>query len=396
MTAAVADRVELAYVAESVWGTTPTSPTLQNLRFTSESLHAETSAEDSKEIRPDRNVSDAIRLNQNASGDIGFEFSYSTYDELLKAALFASAWSSAVTDISSDTGIQAINASNEFRGDDGDFANYTAGEWVLVSGFTETANNGLFKIESVSSSDPGTADNDGIVVSGGTLTDEAAGDSVTITQGSSITNGTTAHSYSFQKKFSDISKYAVYTGMQVNSLSLTVAAAAIITGSFSLLGSNETRSDSAISGASNTTATTTPVMNAVDHVTSLLESQSSFEAMQVTIELNNNLRARNIIGLLGAESIGEGICNVTGSIQAYFEDNTLLTKFSDWTSTSIAFLIQDGDNNRYIIDMPTVKLTSGQTVAGGQSSDVMQELNYSAILDSTEQITLRIVRFPSS
>ncbi len=83
-----ASGTRLAYVAESTENTTPSSPSFKNLRFTSESLNYEKQTVVSDEIRPDRNVSDLIDVGYNVAGDINFELSYATFDDLLEGVMF--------------------------------------------------------------------------------------------------------------------------------------------------------------------------------------------------------------------------------------------------------------------------------------------------------------------
>lgn len=80
-------QTRLAFVAEATENSIPTTPSWQNLRFTSESLNYSKQLITSDEIRPDRNVPDAIDAGYSVGGDIGFELSYGTLDDLLQSAL---------------------------------------------------------------------------------------------------------------------------------------------------------------------------------------------------------------------------------------------------------------------------------------------------------------------
>lgn len=81
-------QTRLAAIAESVYGTTPTSPAFQNMRFTSESLKPNIENITSNEIRADRNVADLIQVGSNAGGAVNFELSYGTFDEFLESVMF--------------------------------------------------------------------------------------------------------------------------------------------------------------------------------------------------------------------------------------------------------------------------------------------------------------------
>jgi hypothetical protein len=84
-----------AYVAETVFGTTPATPTFLPIRLTGAGMRTNKSTAQSDEIRADRNVVDEFQLGQDAAGSYDFEFSYGSFDDFLAACLFSS-WSSDV------------------------------------------------------------------------------------------------------------------------------------------------------------------------------------------------------------------------------------------------------------------------------------------------------------
>lgn len=380
------DRMQLAAVRETTFGELVTVSDLQILRHTGESLRQETNTVSSSEIRDDRQVSDVIRTNLNAAGDINLEVSYGAYDDFLEAGLMSAAWSTPVT-IGPITTLSTSDVDNSINDSGDGLATIVANQWVKVSGFTTEANNGYFKVVSVASGK--------IVVSGGTLVTEVAGDSVTIAMGAQVVNGTTGVSYNIEKQFADLSnEFAILTGMTIDTFSLDIASDQILTGSFGFLGKQEVSAASS-SGTGYTAATTDDVMNAVDDVTSILENQASFDTVSMSLQLQNNLRSRLQVGSLGAISIGNGTVDLTGTLQAYFESKTTMDKYRNMTATSLTIAIEDGDGNGYVIDMPRVKFTSGQQVAGGQSQDIIADLGFTAYMHATEEVTIRIARFPA-
>ena len=84
-----ANRVQLAFIDESVWGTIPTTPNMKILRMTSDSLNHEVETITSSEIRADRNLGDVIQVNRQNSGGIEFELSADTFDKFIEGALFS-------------------------------------------------------------------------------------------------------------------------------------------------------------------------------------------------------------------------------------------------------------------------------------------------------------------
>ena len=95
MANADANRTGLRYVAETTWGTTPATPTMQALRFTGESLDHNVNTVKSNEIRDDRNISDLIAVSMANAGGFNFELSYGTFDDILESVFF-NAWNANV------------------------------------------------------------------------------------------------------------------------------------------------------------------------------------------------------------------------------------------------------------------------------------------------------------
>lgn len=82
-----ANRADVRYVVESVWGTTPATPALNKIRITGEGLNAGIQTAVSQELREDRNVSDVMKVGSNAGGNLEFELSYMSFDDLIEAVM---------------------------------------------------------------------------------------------------------------------------------------------------------------------------------------------------------------------------------------------------------------------------------------------------------------------
>ena len=89
------NRVKLSLIEESAWGKTPATPTFITTRHTGESLSYDIATTKSTEIRSDRNTSDLVTTDYTVSGGFDFEWSFSTFDEILESALFG-AWATNV------------------------------------------------------------------------------------------------------------------------------------------------------------------------------------------------------------------------------------------------------------------------------------------------------------
>lgn len=380
-----ANLVQIAYGKEVTFGVPITASHLKKLRHTGESLKQDTSVDQSKEIRSDRQVADIVRTSIGASGGLNFELSYSTYDDFLLSVLMAASWSSPVT-VGPIATISAAASDNSYNDSASGFGSLVANQWVKVTGFTTAANNGYRKILTKAAGK--------ITVSGGTLVDEVAGGSRTIVMGAMATNGVQKDSYNIERKYTELtSQLALFTGVMFNEISLAAELKAMVTGSFGTLGAKEI-SEAASAATGYDDATTTGIMNCVDNIVNVLEGQAAGSSvLGFSMAVNNNLRSREKIGTLGAFSIGTGKCNVSGTLRIYFETNTLFDKYLNFTSTSLAFVFQDAAGNGYVFSFPQVKLTAAERPAAGENQDIIVPFNWQGSMHATEGITVRVTKF---
>jgi hypothetical protein len=333
-----ADRVGLQFAEEVDGFAVIPSPaaTMQALRFTGESLIQQTSSVSSTEIRSDRQVLDVIRTSISAQGGINLELSYDAYDDFLRTALQSTAWSSVET-VGPISTISVTAATGTFADSGNGLGSLDVGQWIEVRGCSNAGNNGYWKILTVAAG--------AITVSGGgTMVDEGAAASITITQGAQVVNGTTLTSYLIEREYTDLTNiWAYYQGMAIDTFSINVAIEAIITGAFNFIGKNELSAAATQGDGSPTAAPTKEVMQTVDHVIAILEGsgltdQASYPVTGFNFECANNLRARLQVATLGAISLGAGKIGVTGGLQAYFNTAALADKYLGDTATALALI----------------------------------------------------------
>jgi hypothetical protein len=376
------NRVRVAYVEETSYGVTPGTPTLQILRLTKESLKQDTSTVTSQEIRSDRQTSDVIRVDVGASGDIEGELSYNAYNDFIRYAVQSSAWSSVVT-VSGIAAATAATGDNSYNGT-GIGVGIVANQWIKVSGYANSANNGYSKV--VSRTD------DKIVVKGKTLAAET-GATATVVMGAQIVNGTTQKSVTIERQYADLTNILVkYLGMTIGSWDLTIQTNQIITTKFSLLGKSETSTTAEI-GSVYTAATTKSIMQSVDNVLNVMDNYANLGVTNFTLALTNNLRKRSQVATLGAVSLGSGSVNITGSVNMYFTTAAMMDKYLNFTTSAISAILTDDAGNTIIVDLPSVKYTTGERMATGINGDIMANLTFGAKMDATEGIMIRVVKF---
>ncbi len=105
MAKASASAVQVGYIIESTWGTTPASA-VQYFRATSSSIKPVKNTVSSDELRADGQVTDMVRVGGSGTASFGFELSYGNLDDFLMAAVRASAWTA-------DTGLAGASTGTD-------------------------------------------------------------------------------------------------------------------------------------------------------------------------------------------------------------------------------------------------------------------------------------------
>ena len=380
------NREQMRYVEEDTWGTTPATRDLQELRILSESLKHTIENVTSNEIRNDRQITGLIQTGSSAGGDIAFELSYDSYDEFLEGAL----WSDWSADLNISAATIAATASG-FTDSDSGFGSVVAGEWIKVAGFTGNSgeNEGYYLVTAAAA---GTLTTSPVPTS-----TEAAGATVTV-KGSYLRNGTTEHSYSIERKLTDLSPdvHFPYTGMVVNTLNMEVASKAVITGSFGFIGEEGSVSATAMSSGSVTDAGTTDPLNANANVANVLENDTAVTTCLVKamgFSLNNNVRGLDSVGLTGNCDIGVGVVDLTGTLTAYLKNKDLYQKFLDGTASSLSFRVADSAGNAYIFTFHNIKFSDDAPAASGANTDIMDNLTWTALRHATYDCMIQIDKF---
>ena len=85
MTIATGSRHDMAYIAETTFGTTPATPAFTPIRHTGTTLGLSKDAIESEELREDRQIAHFRHGNKSVSGDINFELSYNSFNDLIEA-----------------------------------------------------------------------------------------------------------------------------------------------------------------------------------------------------------------------------------------------------------------------------------------------------------------------
>lgn len=376
MPGATSNRVDLAYIAEVDWGVTPATPALQEIRFTGESLDMAITTETSQEIRSDRAETDLIPVDASVSGGVQFELSYGTYDDWL-AALAMSAWvdpgaTGEMTTVVAATDNLVATTADEFE-------DVIIGQVIELSGFTAPGLNRRYRVV-------GKADNETLSLFP-QPSDAEVGAAVTLA-GEYLVNGVTEQSFSIVKRFNDATPVTtrLFTGKRIGSMTLELATATRITGEFSFLGKTAVYGvDPAVAGETRVDATTTPIMNSVTNIDSLLLDGTNLcatgELSNLSVSIDNQHREQKGLCQLGNVGVRAGKLMVTLSGSQYFTNADEAAKFEASTAFSFSYALEDSEGNFYDFNFPRCKYESYTVVTSGTDTDIMADVSFRALRD---------------
>lgn len=211
--------------------------------------------------------------------------------------------------------------------------------------------------------------------------------------------GTSRKSFSFIRHFADIlaadKPYFIYRGCELNTMSLTIAANSMITGTFGVVGqSQEVAQD--LTGLGTPTYNPATTTSPLDSFTGTLNEAGSPIAVitEISLSLANGIEPRFVVGSKDTIHPSLGRSNLTGSITAYFENSALVDKFISETASSIEFTLPDGAGNQQKYRIPRIIYTGGQPDVSGEGP-VTLSMPFQAILDPTEATNFIIERTPA-
>lgn len=206
--------------------------------------------------------------------------------------------------------------------------------------------------------------------------------------------GTVRRSFTLERYFSDIPSadkpYHRFVGVEFNTLQLQVSANARVTGTFGVIGNDMETATAVIAGATYSEPSETPML---DSFTGTLNEAGTPIGVvtEITLDLDNGLETRFVVGSKTTLRPSIGRSNVTGQVTAYFENSALLDKFIDETDSSIEFNLPDGDGNNLRFILPRIKYSGGQPDVDGEGP-ITLAMPFQALYDDVTDTNLIIER----
>ena len=201
--------------------------------------------------------------------------------------------------------------------------------------------------------------------------------------------GTVPKYFSIEDYAADIDQARLFTGCSVNTLSVSLAPNAMVTGTFGIVGKDMT-----ISATEKTQDDATGAAP-FDSYSGDLEIGGSVAAIVTAMDftVTNGFAPTFVVGDDSAPSLEVGDAVVEGTISAYFEDAALLNRFIDETETSLKVTVGDNESTPNTMEFffPRCKINSADVGVDGPTSRVIS-LTFVALRDEAEETNLRITR----
>ena len=397
MTLASSSLVQVRYIKESVFGTTPVAGNPKNLRITGESLSFSLSKSSSDEINAYRAVTSMIATSAEASGSLNAEMQFGEYDELM-AGVLQSTWGAFGTNgigvaFSATLTGTTITASAPTVGTSL-FTLLKAGQWFTLGG-TGTANDGkMFRVSKVTAPTSTV-----ITLDLGTPATPGGPYAATVLKVSRLSNGTTQPSYTIERASTDTGEFFAFRGMTPSSLKVSISSGSLSTMEFAFMGRDAVAANTTTLPGTPIASQAFPIMSGVSGTACALWAKGAPLAgtfvNSISLSYDNTLRAQSAICSLGSIGIGSGTINVTADLEVYFASGrAFYDEFLSNANMEIAFTAFDTQGNGYIFTLPQANISSYSLNAGGKDQDLMASISVTGLLDlGNADAALRKVMF---
>jgi len=214
-----------------------------------------------------------------------------------------------------------------------------------------------------------------------------------------LKNGVTAKAGTLEMTYEQgaTDSYVRYRGCRWNTLDLNLRSRQPVQATWGIMGiGSPTPTTTIITGATYTPATTTEDFNAglsVANLSILSTAMASSPKVQaLSIRINNNIYAVDVVGQYDTYGHGLARFEVTGNMTVLFEDLAAYTAILNHEDVAIGFDLGDAVGNKYTFSIPTVKFNDGGPAAPGNGQPVVLEVPWQAFFDSSSSASISITK----
>ena len=200
--------------------------------------------------------------------------------------------------------------------------------------------------------------------------------------------GNTQKYFTFEEFDASVPLSRVFTGVEVDSLKLSIKPDAVVSAVFALMG----RATS--NGTVSIDTTPTAVLAGKNPMTGALGSLTidGVAGLVTSLDLSvtNSIKMINTIGSTAVTASTNGAKSITGSLTVLLADSTLYNKFIANTTAALVFVISAGTTT-YTFSVPKCGITKANASADSPDERVLS-LDFEALFDNTLGAIMSITR----
>lgn len=254
------------------------------------------------------------------------------------------------------------------------------GRWVWVGGITAAAEkfatagcNGWARISAVAAQRLSFD-----VVPAGFVADAGAGKTISVYTGDFMANGTTIWAFDWEGQQSGVAApmYEYFYDTLINGYTMTLPGGKEITTSFDFLGNQaDAIGTTRYTGSTDTAPPTYGTMTCTSNVGDLTEGGTTLMGgvnvmSSGSIKIANNVGREAVVGPLGSSATNVGAFTVSGNVDTYLADPTIMAKGINNTLTSFTTFTgnNSGDKEGYRWDVPAIRITPDSPVGASNTA----------------------------
>lgn len=203
--------------------------------------------------------------------------------------------------------------------------------------------------------------------------------------------GSILKTYTIEKTFatSPNTEYHRITRAMIDAMTLTFAPTAAGTGTITILGGSFARGDATLAGATYQEPGLRPVMLGSDVIPVVFRingvNYTTWCLSQIVVNFNNNGRAIECLGTVGAAemALGRFECGITLQVYTSSDTHVIMDAFLDKTEVAVGFETRDSFGNLYHFEFDRCRIQTATQVAGGTNQDVVLALSLQALMGPT-------------
>lgn len=207
--------------------------------------------------------------------------------------------------------------------------------------------------------------------------------------------GTSLRTFSIEDAANDIGVFRMFNGVAVGALSMSVAPNQMVSTTMNLVG-RDVVTTTVSSKPTKTVASNNIPFDSCSGTVRVGNAGATPQAVatitSIELNINNDLSAAFVVGSCATAQLEFGMATVSGTISAYFEDNSLYNRFVNETETALEFTLNNPTGTRpYTFLIPRAKFNSADLPVSGPKSRIMN-ISFSAIYDTTTNTVLQVTR----